>query len=79
LEEAGLITRQPNPADRRGVLVAATPAGEALMARRDEVSNAWLAARLDKFTVADRLALERAVELLEVLAGEKEPNKEVGS
>src|ERR671911_1503420 len=31
LEEAGLISRTPDPADRRSTLVAVTPAGAALL------------------------------------------------
>jgi DNA-binding MarR family transcriptional regulator len=72
LEEAGFITRRPNPADRRGVLLSATTAGKKLMTRREEASNTWLAARLDALPRRDRLALERAVPVLWSLAGEKE-------
>jgi DNA-binding MarR family transcriptional regulator len=76
LEEAGLIARKPNPADRRGVLLVATDAGKQLVARRDQASNAWLAERLKALPEQDRLALERTVEVLESLAGEKETDKE---
>jgi len=34
LEAAGLVRREPDPCDRRGVLVAATPQGLALLAER---------------------------------------------
>jgi DNA-binding MarR family transcriptional regulator len=33
LEQAGLAERLPNPADRRGVLVRATPAGQRVFSR----------------------------------------------
>jgi DNA-binding MarR family transcriptional regulator len=75
LEEAGLITRRPNPADRRGVLLAATAAGRKLIARREQASNTWLAERLAALPMSDRLALERAVPVLWSLAGEKDPEK----
>jgi DNA-binding MarR family transcriptional regulator len=40
LERAGLITRAPDPGDRRGVLITLTPAGLELI---DEVTDAHLA------------------------------------
>ena len=67
LEEAGLVTRQANPADRRGVHLAATVQGEQLLARRREAGNAWLAGHLSALSEDDRLALERAVGVLESL------------
>ena len=76
LEEAGLLTRRPNPADRRGVLLAATTAGKKLMERREQASNTWLAERLKTLPASDRLALERAVPALWALAGEKERGKD---
>ena len=76
LESTGLITRRPNPADRRGVLFAATTAGTRLMARREQASNTWLAERLEALPASDRLALEKAVPALWALAGEKEKEKD---
>ena len=37
LEAAGLVVRQPNPADRRGKLAAITPAGKDVVARATDV------------------------------------------
>ena len=68
LEEAGLIARRANPADRRGVHIVATAAGTDLLARRQQVGNAWLAERLGALSEHDRDALERAVDVLETLA-----------
>ena len=70
LEVAGLIARRMNPADRRGVQLMATPAGTELLTRRAQVGNAWLAGHLSALNKADRLALERAVTLLESFATE---------
>jgi DNA-binding MarR family transcriptional regulator len=41
LEQRGLITREPDPADRRGVLIALTPTGRSLVDRAvvDHVDN----------------------------------------
>jgi DNA-binding MarR family transcriptional regulator len=77
LEEAGLITRRINPADRRGVLVAASDAGAQLVARREQSGNAWLVERLARLSKVDRLALERAVAVLEVLATERPDDEPV--
>lgn len=65
LEQAGFVTRQPDPADRRAVLVETTPAGEAL---RREVGQVWQ--ELEDRTLAgiaaeDRAALMRLLGLLE--------------
>src|ERR1700754_2115739 len=50
LEEAGLIERTADPADRRSSLVATTGAGhELLLAVRDR-KDAYLAERLDRLT-----------------------------
>ncbi len=71
LEEAGLLARRANPADRRGVHLVATPEGAALLARREQAGSAWLAERLGCLGGADRAALERVVTPLEALAAER--------
>jgi DNA-binding MarR family transcriptional regulator len=71
LEDAGLVERRANPADRRGVHVVATPAGADLFARRERATNTWLAERLSMLSTSDRLALERAVDLLETFTTER--------
>lgn len=72
LECAGLVYRQANPADRRGVLLAATAKGAELVTRRQQVGDAWLARRLDAMSGEDRAVLERAVCLLEALLSDKD-------
>ena len=71
LEAAGLVVRRMNPADRRGVQLVATPEGTELLERRARVGNAWLARHLSALSEADRLALERAVTVLESFATER--------
>ncbi len=51
--------------------LVATAEGAALLARRENVGNAWLAERLGALSMPDRLALERAVAVLESLATER--------
>jgi DNA-binding MarR family transcriptional regulator len=70
LETAGLLARRMNPADRRGVQLFATPEGTELLERRARIGNAWLAGHVSALGKADRLALERAVTLLESFATE---------
>ena len=42
LEQAGLITRRPDPADRRVSLLRATPEGERTVARQERRKAQWL-------------------------------------
>jgi DNA-binding MarR family transcriptional regulator len=65
LEEAGLIARTPDPADRRSSLVATTPAGAALLVERRARRDAWMAARLDTLSPEDLATLDRAAGILE--------------
>jgi DNA-binding MarR family transcriptional regulator len=77
LEEAGLVTRRANPTDRRGVHLVATVAGERLLAQRWESGNAWLAGHLIALSDEDRVALERAVTVLESFTTQNPEEKEV--
>jgi DNA-binding MarR family transcriptional regulator len=65
LVKAGLVTREPEPDNRRGVRIAATAEGVRLLeegrARRVHV----LAERLGRLAESERRALERAIELIE--------------
>jgi DNA-binding MarR family transcriptional regulator len=65
LEEAGLIARTPDPADRRSARVATTPAGAALLVERRARRDAWMAARLDTLSPEDLATLDRAAGILE--------------
>ena len=65
LEEAGLVERAADPADRRCSLVSISADGsellDALRARKD----AFLSRRIDALDAADREVLERAAAILE--------------
>jgi len=65
LEEAGLIARAADPADRRSSLVAATAAGDALLAATRERKDMYLATRLDRLSPEELAVLERAAGILE--------------
>ncbi len=65
LEEAGLIERTADPADRRSSLVSTTPAGVDLLASVRDRKDAYLAQRLDRLSPEDLAALDRAAGILE--------------
>jgi DNA-binding MarR family transcriptional regulator len=65
LEELGLVSRTPDPADRRSTLISVTPAGSELRAGGRTRKDVFLSERLAVLSAADRATLERAAELLE--------------
>lgn len=65
LEEAGLVSRAADPADRRSCLVTISPEGGALLAAVRTRKDAFLARRLETLDPADREALDRAAAVLE--------------
>ena len=68
LERAGLVTREPDPEDRRQVLLRATPAGRRLLEEGRDRRTATLARQLAALPADDLAALARAADLLERLA-----------
>jgi DNA-binding MarR family transcriptional regulator len=67
LEEAGLVTRAPDPTDRRSALITIAPAGRALLSAARTRKDVFLSERLDSLSAEDRATLERAAALLEGL------------
>jgi DNA-binding MarR family transcriptional regulator len=65
LEEAGLVARTADPADRRSSLVTTTPQGHALLADVRARKDAYLADRLDRLSPEDLAVLHRAAGILE--------------
>jgi DNA-binding MarR family transcriptional regulator len=70
LEAPGLVLRTADPGDRRSSLVAASPAGLALLAEARNRKDAYLARRLRALSPEDRATLRRASEILEAMLDE---------
>jgi DNA-binding MarR family transcriptional regulator len=64
LEKAGFITRSPDPADARRVVVSITPSGRALITETRRLRTAWFSQRLAELTPAERAAFEQLVPVL---------------
>jgi DNA-binding MarR family transcriptional regulator len=67
LVTGGLASREPDPADRRRVRIAATEAGRTLLSARRGPAGI-VAERLSRLADSERRALERGVELIERLS-----------
>ena len=65
LEEAGLVDRAGDPADRRSCLVSISSDGSALLDAVRTRKDAFLAQRLDALDADDRATLDRAAAILE--------------
>ncbi|RNL63782.1 MarR family transcriptional regulator [Nocardioides marmoriginsengisoli] len=70
LESLGYVVRTPDPADRRASVVAATPAGEALVLHGRAARLQALQERLDQLDESSRHALVAALGALEELTRE---------
>jgi len=69
LEAAGLISRRPDPADKRRTLVELTAEGRGKLAEFRRDREGWLEAAItDELNDSERRALARAVELLRRIA-----------
>jgi DNA-binding MarR family transcriptional regulator len=69
LEGDGLVTRHPDPDDRRQLLVELTATGEATLADERRHREGWLARAIaEDLSPAERAALEAALEPLRRLA-----------
>ena len=67
LECDGLVTRAPDPADRRVCHVAISPEGTALLEESRRRKTAWLAARIDELDAESRRRLADALDVLDEL------------
>jgi DNA-binding MarR family transcriptional regulator len=65
LEEAGLIERTADPADRRSSLLASTAFGRQTLSAVRQRKDAFLAQRLDRLSPVELATLDRAAAILE--------------
>jgi DNA-binding MarR family transcriptional regulator len=70
LEEAGLVERTADPADRRSSLVSTTAQGHAVLEQVRARKDAYLAERLDRLSPDDLATLSRAAGILERVLAE---------
>lgn len=68
LEEHGYVTRTPDPADRRQVVVAASRDGRALLADDRRRKDKWLSQQMRDLPPDDVAALAAALPVLEKLS-----------
>ncbi|MEU0572194.1 MarR family transcriptional regulator [Nonomuraea sp. NPDC005983] len=68
LEERGLVSRTPHPADRRQVTVTVTEAAQTLLKEERRRKEAWLTQRLKELTPEERAILRQAAPILEKLS-----------
>ena len=71
LEAAGLVARRADSDDARGIVVAATPEGQALLERVRDRTTTVLAEVLDTFSPEDRQGLAELMERLVVALDER--------
>ena len=69
LAERGLVQRNPDPHDRRQVVVSLTEAGAELLATDRAQREQWLTQRLADLSTDERETLARAAAILDRLAG----------
>ena len=69
LEEAGLVTREPHPTDRRQAVVAVSDAGKEMLHADRRRRDAWLAQRMRDLSSDEREILRQAAAVLDKLAG----------
>ena len=75
LIERGLVARAADPADGRSSRVSVTGAGAALLRRGRSRKDAYLHMRLRRLAPADIEALARAVQVIERLLQDEEPDR----
>jgi DNA-binding MarR family transcriptional regulator len=68
LSDWDLVTRSPDPTDRRQVILSVTSSGRELVQQVRRRREAWLARRLAELTPQERVALLAAAPILEKLS-----------
>jgi len=69
LEEEGMVSRRDHPTDGRQSIIELSPAGAELLAAEASAKERWLDKRLAELTETERVALARASEIIDRMAG----------
>jgi DNA-binding MarR family transcriptional regulator len=69
LEDEGLVSRRDHPTDGRQSIIELTQAGVDLLAAEASAKERWLDKRLAELTEDERVALARAIEIIDRMAG----------
>jgi DNA-binding MarR family transcriptional regulator len=69
LQAAGFVARRPHPIDGRRILIELSEAGLAALRQDRQGRESWLAAAMAELTPEERKALDRALPVLQRLAG----------
>ena len=73
LECDGLVTRTPDPSDRRICRVAISPEGTALLEESRRRKNAWLTARISQLDAEGQRRLADALDVLDEVIAQDRP------
>jgi DNA-binding MarR family transcriptional regulator len=73
LESQGLVSRQPDPHDRRVAKVSLTAEGDRLLEESRQRKNQWLAERIGRLDADERARLAAALDVIETLTGLNQP------
>ena len=68
LVDAGLVSRRPHETDGRQVVAELTPAARSLLEDNRRRRNQWLATQVARLTPEQQSALDRAIDILDLLA-----------
>ena len=79
LQDAGLVTRTPDPNDRRVVEVSITAEGSALLLKRRAARAERLAGMLARLSPQDQAALAAALPAMDALTSQREPQFQNGA
>ena len=79
LQDAGLVTRTPDPNDRRVVEVSITAEGSALLLKRRAARAERLAGMLARLSPEDQAALAAALPAMDALTSQREPQFQNGA
>jgi len=73
LTDAGMLTRDPHPTDRRNLIVSLTPLGVTTMVDEDRARQHWLSEALADLSADEQRTLRRAATVFETILATGDP------